>query len=103
MPTDEDYKYFLKALGARIKEMRKKKGWSLRDMVILHDYHDSQWRKFESGGSMNVQSLIRIAEVFEIPLSRLVDGLAEFPKVSSVEMKRKQAKTTAKHPSARDR
>ena len=103
MPTDDDYKDFLKALGARIKEMRKKKGWSLRDMVKLHDYHDSQWRKFESGGSMNVQSMIRIAEVFEMPLSRLVDGLAEFPKTSSVEIKRKQARTTAKHPAPRNK
>ena len=103
MPTDDDYKDFLKALGARIKEMRKKKGWSLRDMVKLHDYHDSQWRKFEGGGSMNVQSLIRIAEVFEMPLSRLVDGLAEFPKASPVETKRKQAKTTSKHAAASDK
>jgi transcriptional regulator with XRE-family HTH domain len=89
MPTDEDYKYFLKALGARIKEMRKKKGWSLRDMVILHDYHDSQWRKFESGGSMNVQSLIRIANVFEMPVSKLVEGLGEYPKIGPATVAKK--------------
>ena len=81
----------LEISGARIKNMRKKKGWSLRDMVKLHDYHDSQWRKFESGGSMNVMSLLRIAEVFEMSLSKLLDGLAEFPKASVTEITKKVA------------
>jgi transcriptional regulator with XRE-family HTH domain len=101
MPTDDEYKAFLKALGARIKNMRKKKGWSLRDMVKLHDYHDSQWRKFESGGSMNVMSLLRIAEVFEMSLSKLLDGLAEFPNASVTEITKKVATKAVTRTSAK--
>lgn len=76
---DIDYKAFLLALGKRVKKFRKDRGWSLRDMVILHGYHDSQWRKYESGGGMTVPSLLRIAAIFHVSISELLDGLAESP------------------------
>jgi transcriptional regulator with XRE-family HTH domain len=74
-----DYKGFLEVLGKRIKQLRKDRGWSLRDMVIHHGYHDSQWRKYESGGGLTVLSLLRIAALYEISISKLLNGLAEFP------------------------
>jgi hypothetical protein len=55
--TDQDYAEFLKLLGMRIQQMRKERGLSLRDMVVKHNYHDSQWRRYERGGPMNVPSL----------------------------------------------
>ncbi len=49
-------------------------------MVILHGYHDSQWRKYESGGGLTIPSLLRIAEMFAVSISHLLDGLGFFPR-----------------------
>ncbi len=75
MPTDAEYSAFLKMLGARIKQLRKERKLSLRDVVVKHGYQDSQWRSYESGGSLNVRSLLRIAEVLRVPLAELVMDL----------------------------
>jgi transcriptional regulator with XRE-family HTH domain len=83
---EAEYKEFLSALGRRIKDLRKARGWSLRDMVMLHRYHDSQWRRYESGGGLTIPSLLRIAGLFEVSLSKLLDGLAEFPRKSVLEI-----------------
>ena len=77
---EDEYKEFLAALGARIRQMRKERGWSLRDMVISHDYHDSQWRKYESGGGLTIPSLLRIASMFSVSISQLLDGLGVYPR-----------------------
>ena len=72
MPSDEEYEAFLKALGARIRTMRKERGITLRDLVVVHGYHDTQWRKYERGGGINLRSLLRIAEVLQCPLEDLL-------------------------------
>ena len=86
---DQDYAEFLKLLGTRIKQLRKERGLSLRDMVVKHNYHDSQWRKYERGGPINVPSLLKIAKSFGISLSTLLDGLGEYPAASVAEIKPK--------------
>jgi transcriptional regulator with XRE-family HTH domain len=86
---DQDYAVFLKLLGARIKRLRKERGLSLRDMVVKHNYHDSQWRKYERGGPINVPSLLKIAKSFGISLSALLEGLGEYPAASEAEIKPK--------------
>jgi transcriptional regulator with XRE-family HTH domain len=90
---DDDYKEFLKALGARIKTIRKVRGLSLRDMVVLHGYHDSQWRKYESGGGLTVQSMLRIAKVLKLTVCELVDGLEKSPMMTNGESKKKKKST----------
>jgi transcriptional regulator with XRE-family HTH domain len=86
---DVDYKGFLAALGKRIKEFRKERGWTLRDMVIQHGYHDSQWRKYESGGGLTIPSLLRIAALYRVSLTKLLDGLAEYPAEPLADIKEK--------------
>lgn len=88
---DQDYAELLKLLGLRLKQMRKERGLSLRDMVVKHNYHDSQWRKYERGGPVNVPSLLKIAKSFGISLSTLLDGLGEYPQTSATEDKKKHA------------
>jgi hypothetical protein len=34
----DEYEQFLKTLGGRIKQLRKERGLSLRDMVLQHGY-----------------------------------------------------------------
>ena len=72
--------------------MRKERGLSLRDMVVKHNYHDSQWRKYERGGPINVPSLLKIAKSFGTSLSALLDGLGEYSPASLGEMKTKVKK-----------
>ena len=35
----KEYSAFLQALGARIRAMRKDRGWTYRDMVMRHGFH----------------------------------------------------------------
>jgi transcriptional regulator with XRE-family HTH domain len=84
-----DYEAFLKDLGCRIKQFRKERGLSLRDMVVKHGYHDSQWRRYERGGAANMHSLLKIAKAFGTSLSILLDGLGEFPAENLSEIKKK--------------
>jgi transcriptional regulator with XRE-family HTH domain len=94
----DEYDKFLKTLGGRIKELRKERGLSLRDMVLQHGYNDSQWRKYERGGSINLQSLLKVARVFGISLSKLLDGLGEYPALSIAAIEQKHS--PKKRPSA---
>jgi transcriptional regulator with XRE-family HTH domain len=89
---DQDYAEFLKLLGMRIKQMRKERGLSLRDMVVKHNYHDSQWRRYERGGPINVPSLLKIAKSFGTSLSAIVEGLGEYPAACAGEVKPKAKK-----------
>ena len=89
----DEYEQFLKTLGGRIKQLRKERGLSLRDMVLQHGYNDSQWRKYERGGSINLQSLLKVAKVFGISLSKLLDGLGEYPESSIAAIEKKRSPT----------
>lgn len=82
MLEDQEFKGFLKALGARIKQLRKAKGLDMRDIMIASGYYDAQWRKYEAGGSMNVASLMRVALALDVSLVELFDGLGQWPKLS---------------------
>ena len=96
-----DHAEFFAALGRRIRELRKERGWSLHDMVVKHGYYQSQWQKYEGGGPVTVDSLLRMATIFGMPLGRLIDDLGEFPKAGlskrqSGEPTRAAKKTAAK-------
>jgi transcriptional regulator with XRE-family HTH domain len=84
--TDEEFKRFLKALGTRIKTLRKDKNFNMRDIMIATGYYDTQWRKYEAGGSMNLQSLMKVAMALDVSLAELFDGLAQWPKRSVAEI-----------------
>ena len=78
--VDQDYAEFLKLVAERIKTLRKMRGLTLRDMVVTHGYHDSNYRRIEREGAGGIQSLLRISKAFNISLSELLDGLGEYPK-----------------------
>ena len=81
MPEEVDDPYVgnaLKDLGKRIRQARMARGLSVRDMVINHNYHDAQWRRYEKGGSLTVPSLLRISRSLRTSLAVLLDGVGEF-------------------------
>jgi transcriptional regulator with XRE-family HTH domain len=84
--TDQEFRSFLQTLGARIKQLRKEKKLRLRDIMIRTGYYDAQWRKYESGGSLNIVSLMKVALALDVSLSTLLDGLGQWPKMSVEEI-----------------
>jgi len=76
------YELLQKQLGARIKAMRQERKWTLRDMVVSHGFHLTHWQHFERGTrGISIPSLLRIAEVFGVTPSALLEDLGEvFPK-----------------------
>ena len=92
MEIEAESKAFFKALGVRIKTLRKERGWSLRDMIVLHGYHDTQWRKTERGESISIPSLLKLAKLFDLSVSKLLDGVGEsYPLPDSKPAKPKRA------------
>jgi transcriptional regulator with XRE-family HTH domain len=83
---DDEFRSFLKTLGTRIKVIRTAKGMQFRDIMIKVGYFDSQWRKYEAGGSLNISSLMKIALTLDVTLTELLDGLGQWPKLSVAEI-----------------
>ena len=65
---------FFRALGVRVKELRKKRGYSQEDMLSF-GFSTRHWQQVEAGRPITVTTLLRICEVFELPMSKLVHGL----------------------------
>ncbi len=78
------YELWLEELGARIKQLRKARGWTLRDMIVQHGFHVTHWQAFERGKKgISVPSLMRVAELFDMTLCQLLEGLGEIHKSRS--------------------
>jgi transcriptional regulator with XRE-family HTH domain len=65
---------FFCALGARVRELRKKHGYSQEDMLSF-GFSTRHWQQVEAGRPITVSTLLRICEVFELPMAKLVQGL----------------------------
>ena len=79
-PAHRDQEEFFAALARRIKELRKERGWSLNYMNLTHGYVASQWQGFESGRVITLESLLRIAEIFEVEIGDLIQSAGRFPR-----------------------
>lgn len=65
---------FFCVLGARVRGLRKKHGYSQEDMLSF-GFSTRHWQQVEAGRPITVTTLLRICEVFEVPMSKLVQGL----------------------------
>ncbi len=65
---------FFRALGTRVRELRKKRGFSQEDMLSF-GFSTRHWQQVEAGRPITVTTLLRICEVFELPMAKLVRGL----------------------------
>ncbi len=65
---------FFRALGTRVRDIRKKRGFSQEDMLSF-GFSTRHWQQVEAGRPITVTTLLRICEVFETPISKLVNGL----------------------------
>jgi transcriptional regulator with XRE-family HTH domain len=65
---------FFRALGQRVRDLRKKAGYSQEDM-IGHGFSARHWQQIEAGRPITVSTLLRICETFHVSMERLVRGL----------------------------
>ena len=61
-------------MGQRIKEIRRKNGYSQEDMISF-GFSARHWQQIEAGRPITVTTLLRICEVLEVNLARLLRGL----------------------------
>lgn len=69
-----DETQFFKGLGARIKELRQKAGYSQEDM-LSYGYSVRYWQKVEAGKPITLRTLLRVCRIFAAPMSDVVRGL----------------------------
>ena len=74
-----DYLQFSKDLGKRVRELRKERGILLRAFVEDYGFHLNQLQRVEAGKGVSLQTVLRLAEVFQIPFEKLVAGLGAVP------------------------
>ena len=70
----EDKKY-LRRLGARIRDLRIERGWTLEG---TEDRGWSNWthlQRIEAGKNITVVTLRKVAQLYKISLSELLDGV----------------------------
>ena len=59
----------MKLLGLRIKELRKKKGYtSYETFANEHDIHRVQWGRYESGQDLYFSTLVKIIKVLNVTI-----------------------------------
>jgi transcriptional regulator with XRE-family HTH domain len=63
-----------RALGKRVRELRNKRGLSQEDMLSF-GFSTRHWQQIEAGRPITVTTLLRICEVFELSVEKLVRGL----------------------------
>lgn len=65
-----------KAVGKRIRDLRKKKGWSQEELADKADMHRTYMWGIEQGRrNPSLRHLTRIADALDVDLAALFDGL----------------------------
>ena len=69
-----DQAKFFDRLGERVRTLRKSRGFSQEDMISF-GFSARHWQQIEAGRPITVTTLLRICEVFRVPVARLLQGL----------------------------
>jgi transcriptional regulator with XRE-family HTH domain len=65
---------FFRALGQRVRDLRKRNGYSQEDMISF-GFSARHWQQIEAGRPITVRTLLRICGYFHISIDPLVRGL----------------------------
>ena len=64
----------MKQLGARIRELRKKKGYTNGETFANeHDIHRVQWNRYEAGKDLYFSTLVKIIKVLEVSVDEFFE------------------------------
>ena len=67
-------KVFFRRLGARVRQIRKDRGWSTDDMEV-RGLRAKHWQQLETGRPITVETLLRICQALDVNLAFLVVDL----------------------------
>jgi len=65
---------FFRALGQRIRQLRKKEGYSQEDMIGF-GFSARHWQQIEAGRPITLTTLLRICDTFRVKPEQLVGRL----------------------------
>jgi len=69
------------SLGARIKELRKDRGWSQRELSARANVSQTRLSKYENGThQVPLGALIRIAHTLALPVDALLPDVGDMPR-----------------------
>ncbi len=71
MPNQEK---FFSALGTKVRELRKKRGYSQEDMISF-GFSARHFQQIEAGRPITATTMLRLCEVLEVSMEKLVKGL----------------------------
>lgn len=64
------------AFGKRLKELRKQKGWTQKELANMLDIRYSHLNKYENGmHAPPLEKLTQLADIFDVSLDYLIMGL----------------------------
>jgi transcriptional regulator with XRE-family HTH domain len=69
-----DERRFFRALGVRIKGLRKGQSYTQEDMISL-GFSARHWQQIEAGRPITVRTLLKICDTFKIQAASLIAGL----------------------------
>jgi len=69
-----DERQFFRALGFRIKKLRKTHGYTQEDMIGF-GFSARHWQQIEAGRPITIRTLLRISDTFRVKAAQLIDGL----------------------------
>jgi transcriptional regulator with XRE-family HTH domain len=69
-----DHVKFFKALGKRIRDLRRKQRYSQEDMISF-GFSARHWQQIEAGRPITVTTLLRVCDVLKIRIDKMVRGL----------------------------
>jgi transcriptional regulator with XRE-family HTH domain len=65
---------FFRALGARIKGLRKSRRYTQEDMISL-GFSARHWQQIEAGRPITLKTLLRVCDTFDVKAAELLRGL----------------------------
>jgi len=65
---------FFRRLGARIKALRQKAGYSQEDMISF-GFSARHWQQIEAGRPITLTTLLRIADTFKTAPEKIIKSL----------------------------
>jgi transcriptional regulator with XRE-family HTH domain len=71
----DEYEALCLEIGKRIKELRLERKWTQLYVARNFDFYESHWRKIEAGKTCSLQTLLKVAKMYKVSLSELLDGV----------------------------
>jgi hypothetical protein len=72
---DGEYETLCIEIGKRIRLLRIERGWTQMYVGRNFNFYESHWRKIEGGKTCSLQTLLKVAKMYEMSLSELLDGV----------------------------